>query len=112
MKDEIKSYIDYTIRQTVHELKKMGALRSNDSLGYTEVSRALYDYYQSDEQNEDIKKALDAISLDEYARIIPLYYSEGLTIDVIAAEMGVDVSTIVRNKKRLCLDIYTSMGKG
>ena len=110
--DQIKEYIDYTIKQTVHELKRSGALRANDSLGYGEVSRALYDYYRSGEDNADIKQALDAISLDEYARIIPLYYGDGMTIDTIAAELGVDVSTIVRNKKRLCLDIYTNIGKG
>lgn len=110
--DGIKEYIDYTIKQTVHELKRIGALRSNDSLGYSEVSRALYDYYRSGEDNAEIRAALEAISSDEYASIIPMYYGEGLTIDTISSELHVDVSTIVRNKKRLCLDIYTSMGKG
>ncbi len=110
--DDIKEYIDYTIKRTVHELKCQGALRSNDSIGYTEMSRALYDYYRSGEDNADIKQALESIKADAYARIIPMYYGEGMTIDTVAAELGVDVSTIVRNKRRLCLDMYTSMGKG
>lgn len=110
--DEIKEYIDYTVKRTIHELKKSGALRSNDSVCYEETSRMLYNYYNSGEENAEIKQALEAISSDEYAQIIPLYYGQGMTIDTVALELGVDVSTIVRNKRRLCLDICTTMGRG
>lgn len=112
LKEELKAYIDYAVKRTVHELKRSGALRNNESIGYSEVSRALYDYYRSGMENAEIGQALEAISADEYARIIPLYYGTGMTLESVALEMGVDVTTIARNKKRLCLDIYTMLGKG
>lgn len=110
--EDLKEYIDYTVKRTVYELKKAGALRSNDSISYSEVSRALSDYYRSGQDNAEIKQALEAISADEYARVIPLYYGAGMTLEAVAMELGVDVTTIARNKKRLCLDIYTMLGKG
>jgi DNA-directed RNA polymerase specialized sigma subunit len=35
-----------------------------------------------------------------------MYYEDGETIENIADMMKIDVSTVVRNKKKLCLKIY------
>ena len=43
---------------------------------------------------------------DDYFDIIPLYYFTGNTIEHIASGYDVDISTITRNKKRLCYEIY------
>lgn len=107
-KKEIKSFVDYAIEKAIKEFKKQGILRDASEVAYSEISRELTNYYSVDfgEYYLEIKKALEDLRLDPYIDIIPLYYSEKRTIENIAEVLGVDVSTIVRNKKRLCLDIY------
>jgi DNA-binding MarR family transcriptional regulator len=38
-----------------------------------------------------------------------MYFEAGKTIAEIAEELNVDTSTIVKNKKRLCLAIYNEI---
>ena len=45
--------------------------------------------------------ALDALRDDKYFEIIPLKYFEGKTYEEISEIMGVDISTVSRNKNRL-----------
>lgn len=107
-KNEIRSFIDYAIEKAIKEFKKKGILKDASEVAYAEVSKELTAYYLEDlgEFNSEIRQALDDLRLDPYIDIIPLYYSENRTIEDIAEVLGVDVSTVVRNKKRLCLDIY------
>ena len=105
-KGEIKAFIDYAIEKAIKEFKKQGILRDVSEVAYSEVSKELYRYYDNVEAQMDIKKALEDLRHDPYIDIIRLYYSEKITIENIAEVLGVDVSTVVRNKKRLCLDIY------
>lgn len=89
---------------TVKELKKQGLLNNYDDVAYSEVSRALKSHYI--DNNPDIAAAIDVLRLDPYIDIIPLYYESECTIERIAEILDCDVSTVVRNKKRLCLEIY------
>lgn len=101
-----ESEVRKIVIQTIQELKRSGLLRSASDLNYTEVSSVLTAYYDTGEQDKIIRRAIESIKGDAYYKIIPLYYSYGYTIERIAEELGVEVSTIVRNKKRLCLKIY------
>lgn len=94
------------VKQTVEELFKCGALRAFDDLAYTEAASLLAAYYQDGERDEAIRAAIESVAGDRYAKIIPLTYSYGYTLNEIAELMDVDVSTVSRNKRRLIVEIY------
>lgn len=101
---------DRAAHKTVMQLKAAGALKDNNSIIHREISKALRSYYQNGQENKDLENALDQLKDDAYIDIIPLYYYSGNTIEHIAAAYDVDISTITRNKKRLCYEIYELMG--
>ena len=104
---DIIKYIDMVVEKTVAGLKKAGALKDMDDVKYADISYMLTDYYQNGQAVPKITRALNTIISDPYFSIIPLYYGAGVKIDEVARRMNKDTSTIVRNKKRLCLQIYT-----
>ena len=93
------------VRETMRELQRAGMLREQ---WYAKISKRLRDYYKSVPGMEDrrITEALKLIRSDPYYEIIPLHYEGSVTLEDIAEIRGVDVSTITRNKKRLCMIIY------
>ena len=105
--EEVLKYINVTVEKTIAALKCSGALKNEDEMKYADISYMLMDYYQNGQAVPKIEKALNAVKFDSYFDIIPLYFGDGLKMDEIAKRMNVDVSTIVRNKKRLCMQIYT-----
>lgn len=48
-----------------------------------------------------INEALEYIRDDLYYPVIPMTYFDGRSREAVAEELGMDVSTITRNKKRL-----------
>lgn len=109
IKQEIKEYIDYTIRQSVAEYKRCGLLRDREDVTYADASELIASYYKTGKKEASMTYAIQGQRFDPYFRIIPLYYEEKRTIESIAEELGVDVSTVVRNKKRLCLAVYNEI---
>lgn len=107
--NDIIKYIDMVVEKTVATLKNNGMLKEPDERNYADISYILTDYYQNGQNVPKIERALNSVKGDDYFEIIPYYYGDGMKIDSIAKVMGVDTSTIVRNKKRLCMLIYTSM---
>lgn len=103
---EIKEYIDLTVKRSISELKKNGLLKDAGNVLYEDAIEILTNYYNSGKAEASITYAIQSIRFDPYYRIIPLYFEKCYKLEAIAEELGVDVSTIVRNKKRLCLDIY------
>lgn len=106
---EIKSYIDLTVQRSISEYKKSGLLRESDNVIYADATEIISNYYRSGKNDASITYAIHGLRFDPYHRIIQMYYGEGRTIESIAEELGVDVSTVVRNKKRLCLAIYNEI---
>lgn len=104
--EQMLKYIDAAVEKTVAALWRTGAIKMDDAK-YADISYMLQDYYQNGQAVPKIEAALERVKHDEYFDIIPLYYGDGLNIADIAKVRGCDVSTIVRNKKRLCLQIYT-----
>lgn len=98
--------IKEVVTATVKELKRAGLLQDYKTIAYAEISERLYRYYGG-EDDKEISAALDDLRSDYYFRILPLYYGKSMTIEGIAERMSVETSTIVRNKKRLCLAIYS-----
>ena len=111
---EIERYIDLAVERTIRAFKSEGMTKEVDDLAYGSMSLALKQYYGKSgelfsEANGKLNAALDNIVDDLYFSIIPMYFEDGMTIEQIAEAFGVDVSTIVRNKKRLCLKIYAEL---
>lgn len=103
-----KEEIREVVKETVQEIKKQGLLNACDDANYREVSEILKKHYQTEmsERDQSVEYALRSIQYDPYFRIIRMYYEDGETIENIAEIMKIDVSTVVRNKKKLCLKIY------
>lgn len=101
--------IKLIVKETIEELKRSGILRSYNELAYAEVTSVLTAYYDDGECDAAVTEALRTIEDDTYYKIIPLYFRYRYTIEKIAEVFGVEVSTITRNKKRLCLAIYNSI---
>ena len=102
-KKEIRQYIDEAIDRALDHKKRH--MKESSRVRYAEVSSILFNYYREDMEDDDISKALAELRSDAYYEILPLYYSEQMTIENLAVKYGVDISTIVRNKKRLCLEL-------
>lgn len=106
---EIQRIIELTVEKTIAGFKKSGLLKDTENVAYSDASAILSSYYKTDKKDASITYAIQGIRFDPYARIIPMYYEQGKTLETIAEELGVDVSTVVRNKKRLCLAIYNEI---
>lgn len=107
--EQIKAYIDTAIRRTVEEYKRSGLLLEEKSVAYKDAAELLAVYYRNGEKDNSIKYAIQGLRFDPYFRIIGLYFGEGKTNEQIAAELDCDLSTVMRNKKRLCLKIYNEV---
>lgn len=111
MKDEeIKKYIDIAVKRTIYELKRNGMIKETDATTYGDASEMLKTYFAGADKDASIAYAIQAQRFDPYYRIISMYYEEKRTLEEIADALGVDVSTVVRNKKRLCITIYENVG--
>lgn len=107
--EEIKEYIDLAVRRSVEEYKRAGLLEMSSNGAYGDAVDIIRGYYQSERKDAGVTYALEALRFDPYFRIIPLYFAEGYTHEEIAGIFGVDVSTVSRNKKRLCLEVYNEL---
>ena len=106
---EIKTYIDAAIRQTVEAYKREGLLIDSKGAAYSDAAEMIAKYYEDGKTDNAITYAIQAQRFDPYFRIVTMYYEEGRTIAEIAEALGVDISTVVRNKRRLCLRIYDEL---
>lgn len=101
--------ITLTVRETISELKKTGFLRKDDKQVYKSISKQLRAYFgallDGEQPDPEMGRALENIIDDDYFPVILYYYQDGFTIEKIAEIYDCEVSTITRNKKRLCLMI-------
>lgn len=98
--------IEKVLNICIKTMKKQHLLRRTGDAIYDDMGKRLYSYYKNGEKDRKIKRALEDFKDDLYINVIPLYYKDGYTIENIADMMNIDTSTVVRNKKRLCLSIY------
>lgn len=101
---EVKRIVQITIK----ELKKQELLQDAESAAYKEISERLNRYYAG-EPDDDLRTVLRELECDRYFDVILLFYCEEHTVEQIAEQLDVNVRTVSRNKKRLCLEIYTRL---
>ncbi len=97
------------VAATIDELRRCGALRPLADIAYTEILSVLAAYYGGGETEGKITDALKSIESDAYYKIIPLNFRYGYSLERIAELYGADISTIKRNKKRLCIALYEKL---
>lgn len=98
--------------ETVKELRNSGLLRRQDDVAYAETAARLFQYYLEPLHDRPMADALQEVRQDYYFGILPEYYGKRTTIEVIAEEYGCEISTVTRNKKRLCLRLYQILNEG
>ena len=101
---EIKKIVNVTVNQ----LLKDNMLKYSDSVIYDKMSESLRGYY-SEGSNELLRLALDIVRTDPYYELLELYYRDNMTLEQIAEARYLDISTVVRNKKRLCIKLFEIM---
>lgn len=104
-----ESEVKQIVKETIIELKKQGFLKDDESLKYAEAASMIKRYYTEGETDISIRTALKTISSDPYSKLIPLAYDYGYSNLQLAEVFGVDVTTVKRNKKRLCLQILSAV---
>lgn len=107
---EVETIIERTVKRAVSELKSAGFIKKESELIYKESSKRLTRYFEG-EDDPEIERVLEDLKRDFYFEIIPLFYGKELTIEAIARHFNVDASTVTRNKKRLCIEIYEMLGE-
>ena len=103
--DEIRQVVNVCLQ----ELEQRRIIKDMRAVVYEEMNRRLFKYYKDGATDPELNAALSRLGNDMYFDIIPLYFSNRNTIEQIAEIMAVDVSTIVRNKKRLCIAAYIEL---
>lgn len=101
-----ESEVKQIVKETINELRKQGLLKD---ARYTEAAEMLTRFYADGETDLVIRSALKTISSDQYFKLIPLAYDYGYSNNQLAEVFGVDVTTVKRNKKRLCLQILSAV---
>lgn len=104
-----REFIRQVVRETIAELAAKGLLRDNKDALYAEAAASLRAYYADGQKDETVRKAVEALKGDRYFKIIPLYFYYGYTNEEVAEALECDTTTVVRNKKRLCLEIYSCL---
>lgn len=110
---KIEALIDKTVKKAIKELKDKGALKSQTEIIYKDISKYLRCYYRDlyDTGSGDPKilNALSQLKDDKFFMILECYYGMEYTLEDLAIRLHCDISTITRNKKRLCFEVYELM---
>ena len=104
--EQIKAYINATIRETVEAYKREGLLVDSKGAAYSDAAEMLAKYYEDGKTDNAITYAIQGLRFDPYFRIFELKFDYGMTNAEIAEELGVDISTVARNKRRLFVRVY------
>jgi len=105
---EIEKLIEDTARKVVAETKRQMILKDADKMAEKDMSDLLKSHFRS-KRNKKLERVLKELDYDPYFNIITLYYRDGYTLESVAEDMNCDISTVLRNKKRLCRIIYKKM---
>lgn len=98
--------IKSVVKETVNELLGNSMIKYSELIIYEQIGERLREYYKEPGKDPDIAKALSQIKDHHYYNVLEMYYKDNRTLESIADKCYVDISTIVRNKKALCIKIF------
>lgn len=107
--EDIEKIIDQSVNRAIARLMESGIIQTNQSTPEQKTEELLFKYEQFKRSDQvftlkvlaQIDDALKTIQADPYFRIIPMYYFDGLTMEVISEQLDNHIRTIRRNKRRL-----------
>ncbi|MBO5921766.1 MAG: hypothetical protein J6S92_13655 [Oscillospiraceae bacterium] len=99
--------VSEVVQTTLSYLLRQKMLKKPDEIVYRMISERLFQHWMP-ATNPDLKleRILKELDADPYIFAVLLFYRDRCTVETIAERMGVDVRTVSRNKKRLCIEIY------
>lgn len=99
-----ESEVKQIVTDTVNVLLGGNMIKYSDVIIYERMGDRLREHYKKPDPliSEGLKKLED----HPYYDVLELYYRNNLTLEVLAEEFDVDISTIVRNKKYLCVKLF------
>lgn len=103
----VRQIITDTVNETVLKLKMAGLMKDDRKTAYQKTEAVLYNYceFQKQADAKDLIKKIDeslqSIEEDPYYKIIPMFYFAKQSRETIAADLGVSVRTVCRQKTRL-----------
>lgn len=105
-----ESDVKRIVQITIQELKRQELLLDAERAAYKEISERLQRFYAPYAvEDKELSEAIEQLKDDKYRHILIMFYRDGYTVEEIAERLNVDVRTVSRNKKRLCLEIYSRM---
>lgn len=105
-----ESEVKRIVQLTIKELKRQELLQDAVRLAYKEISERLQKFYAPFAADDiELAEAIDQLQGDKYRHILWMYYRDGYTVEEIAEKLNVDVRTVTRNKKRLCIELYSKL---
>ena len=106
VRKELREIIQETVKETIFEMRRNGLLKRADDVAYNQIGARLYEFFKDPDKDPEMQAALDKIRGDYYAASLADYYRDHLSLDVIAEAYHCELTTIKRNKKRLCLQLF------
>lgn len=97
-------HIKTVVNETIDQLLGNSMIKYSDLVIYDRMSERLREHYK--EPKPLISHALNELIEHPYYDVLEMYYKKNMTLEAIAEEYDVDISTIVRNKKALCIKIF------
>ena len=97
-------YTKGIVAETINQLLSNSMIKYGDLVIYDRISERLREHYKKPEPL--ISNALSQLIEHPYYDVLEMYYKKNMTLEAIAEEYDVDISTIVRNKKMLCIRIF------
>jgi uncharacterized protein YuzB (UPF0349 family) len=94
------------VKMTLDELTQRKLIKDNYPVILGVVEKKLTEFFTVYGGGQGVAYALNQLSDDPYIDIIFYQYRDYKTLEWIAEFIGVDVSTVKRNKKRLIYKIY------
>lgn len=101
--DEKKQFIREVVDETLKRIYSKGTIEIEKDF-YLRGEKELKAFYR--DNKKDYSNIIERLKNERYYDILPLYFKERRTIEDIAEMIGVDESTIKRNKKKLCIKFY------
>ena len=98
--DNIKS----VVKETLNQLLNGNMINYGDTVIVNHIAELLKAHYNKPDPL--ITQALDSLKSDYYYGVLEDYYGKGLTLERLSEKYNADISTIMRNKKRLCIQLY------
>lgn len=94
------------VKITLDELTQRKLIKDDYPYILKTVEEKLNSFFDNKGDSKGVSHVLSQLLDDKYIDIIFLQYRDGKTVEWIAEAIGVEVRTIMRNKKRLINKIY------